>query len=264
MKFPILTTLGVAAALCASPAFAVGLTETFDTNPILAENQAPGVWYEDRYAPAGFSSTFFAGDNRLELELSQADSTDNRPPSFSSAFYDTQGRKFDTPGATMLEIDFYIDAGFATLDQRIGGIWGTATTPGGDVFPILEFFGGEFQVYDTAGTFSFVPVGTPTGFAYDQFATLKISLDTIDDEFDYFVDDELLGSFAAGGATEILNVILQGVNRGEPGSENAGVNRSLYFDNLEVSGGATVPLPAPAALLLTGLAGLGLLRRRAA
>jgi hypothetical protein len=81
---------------CLSTAAAVQADQTFDFNTpvVTGATQAPGVWYTDRYAPAGFSSPdFFDGDNRLLHSISAADSATNRPGAFSSAFYNTQGRK---------------------------------------------------------------------------------------------------------------------------------------------------------------------------
>lgn len=76
-----------AALVCAAPAMA--LTLTFDSPVVTGSSQAPGVWYTDRYAPAGFQTAFFDGDNRLKHSISAADAASLRPSGFSSAFYDT-------------------------------------------------------------------------------------------------------------------------------------------------------------------------------
>ena len=51
----------MALAAVAAPAHAV--LYTFDA-PVVTGAQAPGVWYTDRYAPAGFSSPDFFADTR--------------------------------------------------------------------------------------------------------------------------------------------------------------------------------------------------------
>ncbi|MEM9082859.1 MAG: hypothetical protein AAGB34_04620 [Planctomycetota bacterium] len=96
----------------------VGITATasantnFDFNPgtvNTASSQAPSVWYTDRYAPASFDSAFFDGDHRLKHSINANDSANARPSSFSSPFYDTQGRKYDIAGTTSMSIDLYLD-----------------------------------------------------------------------------------------------------------------------------------------------------------
>jgi hypothetical protein len=267
-KFLSLTALqlrSIAAAAFAIAAFATApaahatlVTETFDTSPTLSATQAPGVWYTDRFAPAGFTSTSFAGDNRLALTLSTADGGDNRPGSFSSSFYNTQGRKFDIGGATSLSVDFYIDSAFGAVDGRIGGLWGTGVNGGGVItaFPIIEFHGdglgsGAFNIWDGA---NFVDVGLPPGFAFDVFYTMSMNL--VGNTVEYGIDGtSVFTDTDSNGTTALSNVILQGINT------QTGVDRTLYFDNLTYS---AVPTPATLLLLLPGLAVLALRRRRAA
>ena len=66
----------------AAVAFAAGplyFTDKLGTNPVLAVSQTPGAWYVDRYAPAAFESTTFAGQPRLQISISTSDATANRP-----------------------------------------------------------------------------------------------------------------------------------------------------------------------------------------
>ena len=238
-------------------------SQTFDTDPTLGSSQAPGVWYTDRYAPAGFESVSFLGDNRLKHTISASDSESGRPGNFSSSFYNTQGRKFDTPGASTISIDFYIDPAFDGASGRTGGFWGTGFDSGGNTtFPIIEFFDNQFQVFDSVndsdGT-GFRTVGVQSGFAFGEFVTLTISLDSVADLFSFSVNGELLSTEEAGGAVEIGNVILQNINTAD------GVDRMIYWDNLTASGDMQVPVPATMAFVLVGLAGIATasLRRRA-
>ncbi len=233
--------------------------QTFDSDPVLSGSQAPGTWYTDRFAPAGFESEVFKGDARLAHTVVDSDGADSRSGSFSSAFYNTQGRKYDTPGATELSIDFYMDPAFANEPGRIAGLWGTGFDAGGAVsaYPIIEFFDNQFQVYDTIGGDSdgvgFRAAGTPTGFSFDTFVNLTIALDTANDLFNYFVSGELLHTEEAGGTLTLGNAILQNINTDE------GVNRTVYWDNFSASAPAPVPVPAALPLLASVLAGLGLL-----
>jgi len=241
--------------------------QTFDVDPILGNTQAPNVWYTDRFAPAGFSSVFFAGDNRLALELSASDNAAGRGAQ-NSNFYSTQGRKYDTPDATMLSIDMYIASSFQNIAYnsnlgtgRIGGLWGTGINAANDIsfYPIIEFFDSQFQVWNSFTGWN--AVGLPTGFIFDTFVNLEISLDAIGDIFNFYIAGDLLESFGANGTISFANAIIQGKN------DEPGVNRTLYFDNFEAYNVSVVPLPAALPLYGTGLALMGFVgwrRRKAA
>lgn len=239
-------------------AHAALVTQTFDTSPTLSTTQAPGVWYTDRYAPAGFASESFAGDNRLALTLSAADGATSRPGSFSSAFYNTQGRKFDVGGATSLAVDFYIDSAFGGVNGRIGGLWGTAVDGSNIItaFPIIEFHGdgagsGSFNIWDGA---TFVDIGLTAGFVFNSFYTM--TMDLVGNTVEYSINGtSVFTDTDSNGSTGFANVILQGINT------NDGVNRTLYFDNLTYGTTVSVPEPTTLLLLLPGLAALALRRR---
>jgi hypothetical protein len=256
MKIGFLTAVVFAAALPVSAHAAILTSDSFDSDPALAATQTAGAWYTDRYAPNGFSSESFMGDNRLALELAEADGAGNRS-SLTSSFYDTQGRKYDTAGAQSIEIDFYIDSSWGS--DRIGGLWTTGIDGAGGitVYGILEYFDNQFQIYDS-GSASFVGLGTPGGFAADAFARLGVSLLPGLDTVEYFVNGEKIGAQSGNGAVSFSNVILQGVNR-------PAVDRTLYFDNFVAATTpiSAVPLPAGLPLLALAMAGLfGVARRR--
>ena len=65
-------------------------TFTFGTPVTTGNSQAAGTWYTDRYAPAGFTAPVsFMGGNRLKQTILSADSVNNRPGAYPSAFYNT-------------------------------------------------------------------------------------------------------------------------------------------------------------------------------
>ncbi|MEC9435357.1 MAG: hypothetical protein VYD87_20835 [Pseudomonadota bacterium] len=255
-----LAAAAVAAAL-ASPAFAGTTTisvQGFDPVVPTAAGPAPNVWYVDRYAPAGFESEFFDGDNRLALTLDDADNSAGRGAQ-SSSFYATQGRKFDTPEADSMSIEMYIDSSFDG-QGRIGGLWATAVDSGDAIsyYPIVEFIDDSFYAFDSLGEVSggFIDLGLPTGFTYDEWVEIGFRLDAGMIVFSLNGEDKL--SLSAGGTVSFANVILQGINA------DPGVDRTIYFDNLVVTGEVPVPAALPLLAGALGLLGVAARRRRRA
>lgn len=248
----IRATLASLAIFAAVGPAAATVLQTFDFSPpvTLSATQAPGTWYTDRYAPAGFASS----GGELVQTISAADSATNRPGAYSSSFYNTQGRKYDLdPGATGMSIDLFVNSAWATSGQRMAGFWGTAfdATNSISAFPILEFTSdsgnARFRGWDSNGAGSWVDFGLPGGFTYDTFHELGVVLDTANNEFDYSLDGLALGSVSALGSTYIGNVILQGHNNFGPNTTQGAY--SIRWDNLEVTGG-TVPEPSTLAVLV--------------
>ena len=115
----------------------------FSTAVVIGPTAAPGIWYTDRYAPAGFvSPVIFGGDSRLMHSIAAADGASTRPPAYSDAFYNTQGRGYDHMANTSyVEIDLYIPTAWATTNKRMAGLWGVAADNASTVsgYPIVEF-----------------------------------------------------------------------------------------------------------------------------
>lgn len=206
-------------------------TETFDTNPDLNE------WIVDRYAPYCFESENFDSDDRLKHCINAADASGN-------AFYNTQGRKKDlAPSVWSMSVDLYVPAAWATSNRRMAGLWGEGHSAS---FAIIEFTSGtpgyESTSDDPAGAGSpeprfrawasgvgWVDMGLPSGFAYDEWHTLTISL--IGSEYLYEVGDLSL-SLPASGAQEIAWGFLQGYNTHT--SYSSGVTYDIHWDNFTV------------------------------
>ncbi len=239
-------------ALGATSALAGNISvQGFDSAVATGASQAPGVWYVDRYAPAGFASVDFDGDDRLALTLSASDNSAGRG-SQSAIFYATQGRKFDIAGANFIEVEFYLDPVLAAEPGRIAGVWGTGVDAGGGIsaYPILELNAGTLQGYDVS-TGGWFELGLPGGAAFGSWVTLGMMVSGT--QIDYLVNDAVVLSQAGNGTVGFSNVILQAYNY------DPGVDRTVYFDNLVA---AQVPVPAALPLLGLGLASLGFMARR--
>jgi len=207
--------------------------EEFTDPVVIAPAQAPGVWYTDRYAPFGFTNAYFDGDDRLKHSINAADCEPCRPGGFNGAFYNTQGRKYDTPGATAMSIELYVPAGWASTGRRMAGFWGTALNSGNAIsfFPIIEFTSTldgsglpRFRAWNGGG---WNDLGLPSGFAYDAWQTLEFEL--IGTDVVYTVGDLTL-TLPSNGSVQIGNTILQGHNN------VAGVTYDIHWDNLTVVG----------------------------
>lgn len=238
---------------------------TFDGPVVLGSSQTPvpGAWYVDRYAPAGFSSpVVFQGDNRLLQQINAADCQSCRASAYSSSFYNTQGRKYDLgAGAYFLSADLFVDSSWASAGRRMAGLWGTGFDAANQVsfYPILEFTSDSstprFRAWNNG---SWIDMGLPTGFAYDTWQTLSITLAGA--QIQYQIGD-LFVPVGANGTTYFGNVMLQGYNTMD------GVTYSIYWDNVRWDNQASA-IPEPASIFLFASGALTLaafrLRRRSA
>jgi|GEM_PF-4585341 len=212
-----------------------GLVDTFSVNPVLSPTAGAGVWFTDRYAPAGFVSEVFGGDARLKHSISAADCETCRGGGFNFPFYNTQGRNFELPaGTTSMSIQMYVPTAWSTTGRRMAGVW-SAARDGADAvssFPIVEFSSNaegsglpRFRGWDnTTGTW--IDMGLPTGFAYDQWHTVSIKL--VGGNWVYQVGDLSLTT-SAGASVRLGTALLQGHNNA------AGVSYDIYWDNLFAS-----------------------------
>jgi len=197
----------------------------------LAASGAAGVYYPDRYAPHAFEVANFNGGERLKHQIDASACQECRPGSYSSAFYNTQGRKYNTPGALSLAIDLYVPSEWATTGRRMAGLWGTAydATNAISCYPIIEFCseGGtpRFRGWSDG---IWIDMGLPSGFAYNQWYTLSIRL--VGETFILTVEDLNL-TIPALGSVSIENMILQGHNTTTPG-----VTYDIYWDNFRTQG----------------------------
>jgi len=220
----------VAAPALAEPAYS---TQTMGSVVVTA-TQAAGAWYTDRYAPASFESTTFEGQSRLRVGISSADSSSTRPPAYNSAFYNTQGRKFDvnSPVNSYVAGDLYIGADWATQNRR-SDLWATTSDASNAIagYPVFGFVHSNdatagangFRVFDQTGDGSWVVVPLPEGFTYGTWHNLRIQLNA--DSFTYYLDGKLVYTDKATfGSVRIDNMMVQAYNFSS--------SYDVYWDNV--------------------------------
>jgi hypothetical protein len=235
-------------------------TDTFDTvstGPTQGSVGAGG-FYTDRYAPGTFKTSFFDGDNRLEIGVDAAGPSDG--------FERTQGRKVDTNPLTTPQswqtisasIDLYVSADLFSHYTRVG-MWATAVDESSIIssYPILEFHHTldhtGWAWYDSnTGAWVYGPGMTVSDS--DQWYNLAFELSG--SNFNYSITDsanntEWAGTSSSGGTYELRDVILQVVNFGQGAY-------SAYMDNLMIT---SVPEPTLALGGLLCIAGLAIRRR---
>jgi parallel beta-helix repeat protein len=205
--------------------------QRFNSNPAIAASKAPATWYTDRFAPNGFISELFDGDNRLKHSIVATDQQSN-------PFRNTQGRKYNTEDATSMSIELYVPADWATTGERMAGFWGTAVDATNSITqsPIIEFTsdGGNprFRVLPASASQAsgWIDLGLPSGFVYDEWYTLSITV--VNGTVVMNVGDLNYSFPTVNGTTNIDNVILQGYN-----FATNGATYDIYWDNLKIFGG---------------------------
>lgn len=225
------------------------------------------IWFTDRYDPAFFGMDTFNGENVIRLTIDGAQSQANRPSNFSTAFYNTQGRKIFLGDFYSFTADVYIPAAWATT-PGYAGVWAAGTT-GSEIasYPIMAFsnviVGGDnvtiteirprFRLWDSIlgwrDDLEQLISNNPLFWnGYDQWYTFRIDLLPESNEVVYSINGEVVGTVTANGSAYLYEGFLQGYNFGAPFTFNsatpAGYN--VYFDNVGFPDGEIITVTATA------------------
>lgn len=222
----------VAIMLIAGTAAAVGVVE-YDEVP-LTQAEIDDNWIVDRAVPSGgFESVSF--DGRADVLEMRVD-PDNR--SDGSAFFYTEGLQRQTPGASALRAELYVDPAWEGEEVR-AGLWGVGHLESGvrSAFPIIEYHQVDgsigWRVWDSDPG---VWIPHPATGSYGDWSSLEIVLDSENDEFIMTVDGVSMKIPALGSVT-LGEVIVNMFNFGPTTAAY-----SMHVSNFAI--GNVLPSPA--------------------
>lgn len=230
--------LAASASLIVLSSLAHGYDQVIDFSspPTLSTTQAPGAWYTDRYAPAGFQLETLGGNSRLKLSISSADGAQLRPGSFSSTFYNTQGRKLDLPsGAYAVEGKLFVSSDWtAPTARRRSDIWATAfdSSNGVSAYPIIGIANVDgtavIRYWDLVAGWAVSPLPV-TG---DTWNTLGIKLEN--GNVVYTANGTTVATIAAPGSARLGDLMIQGYNFNDSalGAQQSSDSYDVYWDDV--------------------------------
>lgn len=216
------------------------LNEDLNSSPVLSATNANNAWYPDRYRPAAFTDAVLSGNNVLKISIDGVnDGLANRPPGYQSAFYNTQGRKFNQCNkcVTVLKGSLWIPADWAT-DHRRSDMWATAYNASDVIsfYPIIGFRNPDavspgIYYWNGAGW-----VNSGVAITYDSWYNLEFRLSGTNVE--YLVNNTVVATVSSNNSTYFGDIIMQAYNFNDPG---LGANQSAdsydaYWDNLVTTG----------------------------
>lgn len=170
-------------------------------------NLVPGNWVPDRAAPSG-GYTVDVVNSRVLLTV-------NQNLSSSDPFKKTEGVSTSVAaGTTSLTGSFFIANDWATKSNLRVGLWGVTDAPVS--WPIVEYaanVGGYtgWRVWNTVDG-GWINVAAPTNVGGTN--TVEVLLNTVQNKFNFYVNNTNVGSYGANGTQSFTNVILNSYNIG--------------------------------------------------
>lgn len=254
---PLLLAISAIALFFAGPLHSASIMPAFD-------NTLPAGWDIDRYDPDffGYAGPFQGRNNVLEIRIDESDNQANRPPGFSSSFYNTQGRQYGidhtTAGAgSILSADLWIPSSWSdelTYGTRRTDMWGIMTDGSSVVdYPIIGFTNEgntpRFRIWDATSWVDLLVL--PVYDTWNSFAMLFTGT-----SFEYYVNQQLVYiDQTTAGALGYQGIIMQG----SVYDQGRG-NYQIYWSN-SLPQNDQVPEPGTITLMLIGL-GMLLGRRK--
>jgi len=217
------------------------LNETFSTSPNLASTNTDGVWYPDRYRPAGFVQDAFNGGS-LKISIDGInDGLNARPSGYQYQFYNTQGRKFNQCGGcvTVLKGDLYIPSSWATAHRR-SDMWATGydLTQTQTSYPIIGFRNidgsspGIFYWDDNVGW-----INTGVTISYNNWYHLGFRI--VGNNLQYLVNNNVVATISSYGTKYFGDIMIQAYNFNDPTlatAQQSTDSYDAYWDNLITTG----------------------------
>lgn len=248
------TYLVGALVFIASQGFAAGFTDTFDS--------IDPAWTTDRTEPAGFTSSFFDGDNRLKIDVNHSSPFD---PGGPNTFYNTEGRSRAASLTQDWEVagDVYISADMLDgANLRRTDLWARDAAPEASAYyPIIGVvrndasdpfnYGGNlttrYRVWDSdLGVWDNLSNTVTAGWH-------RLSITSHGgNQLSYAIDSvNVFNQTMAGPVnTDLSRVFVQSYNFG-------GQDYSVYWDNVSAQA-----VPEPASMTALGLGAIALIRKR--
>lgn len=218
--------------------------KTFDDPVPVAAAQEADKWYPDRYQPAAFEAFELNGENVLRVGIDSSDGAQDRPSNFSSAFYNTQGRKLDLPeGTDRISAKIFFPSSWEGEDvRRRSDVWATAIDGDDNITfypiigianvddtPVIRYWDGNLDSGN--GDWVNTPV-VPAADTWHRFDMLLAGSEVV-----YYVDGTEVGRIGNNGSESLRDAIIQAYNFNDSNldpEQQSADSYDAYWDDFSV------------------------------